>query len=940
MRLGARPPGLLRLARARSGFALVGLALFLPGATGAPSQAPGRPPRQEIDGFHLLLDRYLDGRLSGDEAAASTLRELEAAAGRFAREYGLEGPSVRVRLYRDFSDEALREDRRGKERIARANEALARADAAAAEAAAAEAAEILRRIDNPDRLAVAEDLRAKLACGRGDFPAAAAHLREAILALRRIRSRSGEALALADLGRARAYAGDAGWRSSFDEGISAARSARDPETEAEILARRGTLALAEGEKEEALRVFREALARAAEAGSPTGKARALLGVAEVHLAKHDLGFALSALAEAEISAAGDPDLAPTIAERRARAALLTEDVAGAVRFAARALELVGSDPIRRPYALVVAGMAAFRAGNPETARARFEEAVERAADRFPFVEARARHDLAFLAAEAGEPLRAAGEFDRAREAALRAGDAETLANALARQAAALLAAGERDRAIETGLRARAAFEPLLATPATDRGRDLLFEGGGARVAAEATIRGLVARGAPRDLERAFEFAEWARARSLLGDLREIGIDPASELPPDLRARREARWRRYRLLCTAVEGAADAASAERLRGEIDRVREELAEIARQAREGGSGASVVLEPASFARAAGFVRSSGAAILLYFVGEQESFLFSLGPAGLSVRRLPARGPLEARAEAFLSMAERSGLVPQARHCFPGLAKALGETLLPADARALLSGGRAVIVPDGALEEIPFDAFAPAGARTGEPSGGPILSYAPSCAVLLEMDRRARARGGLDGGAVLLASGASGAPDLAFADAEVAAVAGSFDRSQVVRLEGASCRKDSLLERIGDVRVLHLALHGQKRRQAVGLRFSAGEGEEAVLWPHEVYGLNLSPDLVVLSGCSTGRGERRRGAGVLGLAHAFVLAGASRLVVSLWPVDDEAAARTMEAFYAEMRAGRGPAEALAIARHRVAASSSHREPFDWAPFVLIGPP
>ncbi|MGH7152146.1 MAG: CHAT domain-containing protein, partial [Planctomycetota bacterium] len=450
------------------------------------------------------------------------------------------------------------------------------------------------------------------------------------------------------------------------------------------------------------------------------------------------------------------------------------------------------------------------------------------------------------------------------------------------------------------------------------------------------IRALVGRGTPGDLERAFEIAEGARARSLLGDLREIGIDPASELPLALRARREAGLRRYRLLCTAIEEASDAASEERLQGELGRIGEELAEIARQARRETGFPSAVLEPATYARAAQFVSTSGTSLLLYYLGERGSFLFALGPRGLLVRPLPSRGLLEGRAETFLAAAKRSGLVPQARQSFPRLAKALAETLLPRDVRSLLGSGRAVIVPDGALEEIPFEALATEGAE-GDPSA-PMLSYAPSCSVLLELDRRAKARDGGEEGAVLLAYNASGAPELPYDEAEVAAVAGSFDRSTVVRLEGATCHKDALLERVGRYRVLHLALHGESRDGLVGLRFSSEEGEESILWPHEVYGLGLRADLVVLSGCSTGRGRLRRGAGVLGLAHAFVLAGASRVVVTLWSNDDEAAARTLETFYAQVRAGRGFGEALA--RGRSGASPSQREPFLRAPFVLIGPP
>jgi tetratricopeptide (TPR) repeat protein len=922
---GARPPRLLRLA---------GLALLWPGANPAPAQSRPRPPQEEMERFPRLLDRYRDERIAGAPAAPGTLAELERAAERLAREFGLEGPALRVRLYRCFPDEALREDRRAEERIDAAYEALSRSDPAGAEAAAAEAAAILRRIDNPDRLGVAEDVRAKAAGARGDHASAVAHLGEAIVAQRRIRSRTGEAMLLGDLGRARAFAGDAGWRSSFDEGIAAARSTRDLATEAVLLAMRGALALAAGEREEALGSFRDALARAEEGGSAAGKSRALLGVADVHLAKRDLDPALAALGEADRLGGSDPALATTIAELRCRAAFLADDREGALRHARRALELAGSDPRRRPQALLVLGVAAARAGEAEAARGWFEEAARGSEGRLPGIEARARHNLGVLAAEAGEPSRALAELERAGEAARRAADRQTLADSLAQQSLALLATGERDRAIEAGLRAWSSFEPLLATPATDRGRDQVFEGGGAQVAAEATIRALVGRGMPGDLERAFEVAEGARARSLLGDLREIGIDPASELPPDLRARRETGLRRYRLLCTAIEETADAASEERLRGELERIVEELAEIARQARRETGTSSAVLEPATYARAARFVSSSGTSLLLYYLGERDSFLFAIGPGGLLVRPLPARGLLEGRAQTFLDAARRSGLVPQARQSFPRLAKALAETLLPGDVRALLRSGRAVIVPDGALEEIPFEALADAG-----PEGAlaaPVLSYAPSCSVLLELDRRARDEG--EGGAVLLAYNASGAPDLPFDEAEVAAVAGSFDRSSVVRLEGATCHKEALFERVGRHRVLHLALHGESRDGRVGLRFSSEEGEESILWPHEVYGLGLRAELVVLSGCSTGRGRLRRGAGVLGLAHAFVLAGASRVVVTLWSNDDEAAARTLEAFYAEVRAGRGFGEALA--RGRAAASPGQREPFLRAPFVLIGPP
>src|SRR5262245_57124367 len=186
---------------------------------------------------------------------------------------------------------------------------------------------------------------------------------------------------------------------------------------------------------------------------------------------------------------------------------------------------------------------------------------------------------------------------------------------------------------------------------------------------------------------------------------------------------------------------------------------MAEVARQARRETGSSSAVLEPATYARAARYVSSSGTSLLLYYLGERESFLFALRPGGLLVRPLPPRGVLEERARTFLAAAERCGLVPQARQSLPRLAKGLAEPPLPREVRPLLAAGRTVIVPDGALEEIPFEALA-----TGDSgfAAAPILSYAPSCSVLLELDRRARAPDDGNADSVLLAYNASGAPDL----------------------------------------------------------------------------------------------------------------------------------------------------------------------------------
>jgi CHAT domain-containing protein len=120
-------------------------------------------------------------------------------------------------------------------------------------------------------------------------------------------------------------------------------------------------------------------------------------------------------------------------------------------------------------------------------------------------------------------------------------------------------------------------------------------------------------------------------------------------------------------------------------------------------------------------------------------------------------------------------------------------------------------------------------------------------------------------------------------------------------------------------------------------------GGGQDGRLEVHEVLGLHLAADLVVLSACQTGLGSGAfadipAGDDWVGLTRAFLHAGAANVVATLWPVEDWATAALMERFYEGYEAQGDPVPALARAQRALLATRPVAHPFYWAGFVSAG--
>jgi CHAT domain-containing protein len=163
---------------------------------------------------------------------------------------------------------------------------------------------------------------------------------------------------------------------------------------------------------------------------------------------------------------------------------------------------------------------------------------------------------------------------------------------------------------------------------------------------------------------------------------------------------------------------------------------------------------------------------------------------------------------------------------------------------------------------------------------------------------------------------------------------------------LDFAAGRDLALSGRLRDFQYVHFATHGifdADRPDLSGLALSrvdpSGHPRDGLLRLRDIYDLDLTADLVVLSGCQTALGKEIRGEGLLGLTRGFLYAGAPRVVASLWWIDDRATAELMTAFYRGLwKEHLRPAAALRKARLALARQHRFRDPSYWGGFVLQG--
>jgi CHAT domain-containing protein len=143
----------------------------------------------------------------------------------------------------------------------------------------------------------------------------------------------------------------------------------------------------------------------------------------------------------------------------------------------------------------------------------------------------------------------------------------------------------------------------------------------------------------------------------------------------------------------------------------------------------------------------------------------------------------------------------------------------------------------------------------------------------------------------------------------------------------------------------VIHLAMHGwvdpeQPPLSNLVFTYQTNSPEDNLLHAYELNLLALKADMVVLSACETGFGKYERGEGVVSLGRGFMYAGVPSLAMTLWPINDQATAYLMAAFYRELDKGLPRDEAMRNAKleYLDIAGELTAHPFFWASFITLG--
>ncbi|HET9711812.1 MAG TPA: CHAT domain-containing protein, partial [Pyrinomonadaceae bacterium] len=486
---------------------------------------------------------------------------------------------------------------------------------------------------------------------------------------------------------------------------------------------------------------------------------------------------------------------------------------------------------------------------------------------------------------------------------------------------------------------------------------------------------------------ALQASENARARSLLELLNESNAQIRKDVDATLAERqrnvRQAISVKAEQQMRLLSGKYSEEDAKRVSRELDSLANEYEEIQTKIRQTSPRYAALTQPVplTLKEIQSQLLDENTILLEYNLGEDKSFLWAVAPGSLKSFELPKRSEVEAASRRVYDLLTTSNRSSETAENYPHAIAALSRMLL-GPAASELKNKRLLIVAEGVLQYVPFAALA-----EPDEGGAPLMVKheivtLPSASVLgvlrHETKERMPAPKGIavfadpvfesndarfsaktpetnllvatEGGEVTRSANESGLmnfPRLHFSREEAKQILKFAPRNQsLAALDFAANRDTATSSDLQDYRIVHFATHGiinSRHAELSGIVLSLvdqkGKPQNGFLRLYDVYNMNLKADLVVLSACQTALGRDIKGEGLIGLTRAFMYGGATRVVASLWQVDDRGTAVFMSRFY-EGLLSKGMSAPAALRNAQVSMWQDKRwqNPRYWAAFTIQG--
>ncbi len=362
---------------------------------------------------------------------------------------------------------------------------------------------------------------------------------------------------------------------------------------------------------------------------------------------------------------------------------------------------------------------------------------------------------------------------------------------------------------------------------------------------------------------------------------------------------------------------------------------------------------------------IPDSNTCILEYFVNQNCIFLFTISKKNVSITTIDADSTLYQNINSLIEVVSENN--PNNFKSLKQLSYSICKKLLPNIDILEVSNGavpRLVIVPDGILHYLPFEMLNTDAHQYTSYDQLPFLikkfsiaydlsanlwaeknnktksiNYKKQCLALAPSYRNSQSP---NNDVFRNNTSYNDLSSLIGARNEVENLSKVFSGNFLLEKKATETNFKKLVE---DHQIIHLAMHGSindQNPEYSNLLFypSKDSIQDDSLHVYEIYNMNIPAELVVLSACQTGDGKLEQGEGIVSIARAFMYAGSSSVVLSLWKASDANTEHIMKFFYTEL--GKGVEKDLALRNAKIKYIQSSDQvlanPFFWANFIHMG--